>query len=57
MKSIIYIAPQGFVYDYLNPKIDADGKEIHLYANKISISHFDTIDNYKLVQDPKEKKE
>ena len=57
MKSTIYTAPRGFVYDYLNPKIDPDGKEIHLYANKISISHFDTIDNYKLVLDPKEKKE
>ena len=57
MKSIIYIAPQGFVYDYLNPKIDADGKEIHLYANKISISHFDTIDKYRLVQEAEGKKE
>ena len=55
MKSTIYIAPSGFVYDYLNPKMGPDGEELHLYANKLSISRFDTIDNYQLVLDPKER--
>lgn len=57
MKSIIYTAPKGFVYDYLNSKTGPDGEELHLYANKLSISRFDTIDNYKLILDPKEKAE
>lgn len=57
MKSTIYTAPSGFVYDYLNPKMGPDGEELHLYANKLSISRFDTIDNYQLILDPKEKVE
>lgn len=55
MKHIIYTAPSGFVYDYLNPKTGPDGEELHLYANKLSIGRFDTIDNYQLILDPKEK--
>lgn len=55
MKSTIYTAPSGFVYDYLNPKMGPDGEELHLYANKLSISRFDTIDNYQLVLDPEER--
>lgn len=57
MKNIIYTAPSGFVYDYLNLKTGPNGEELHLYADKISIGRFDTIDNYQLVLDPKEKKE
>ena len=56
MKSTIYTAPEGYVYDYLIPRFGKDGEELHLYANKLSVSRFDNVDNYKLILDPREKK-
>lgn len=55
MKPTIYIAPQGYVYDYLISHFDEDGEQLHLYANKIAIGRFDDINNYILILDPKEK--
>lgn len=45
-----YKAPDGYVYDYAEPKI-IDGVEQHLYAKYLNICHFDDIENYKLVED------
>lgn len=55
MKPTIYIAPQGYVYDYLIPRFDENGEQLHLYADKIAISRFDDINNYTLILNPKEK--
>lgn len=59
----IFNAPQGFVYDYKEPRYinvkDKEGnitqEEEHLYASQLYLGSFDYIDNYKLVKDPKEK--
>lgn len=44
MKS--YTAPDGFVYDY------AIDKEDHLYVKYLYLTQYDSIDNYRLVEDP-----
>lgn len=41
----LYEAPEGYVYDYAEPK---DGE--HLYVKYLYLSRFDTIKNYKLVK-------
>lgn len=56
-----YIAPDGKVYDWAEPHtsyiIDEDGstieREEHLYVKYLSITRFDSIDNYILVDDPR----
>lgn len=57
----VYTAPDGKVYDWANPHMatikEVDGSVIerveHLYVKYLSISHYDTIDNYILVDDPR----
>ena len=57
MKSVIYTAPEGYVYDYLEPHFDENGEALHLYANKLSVARLDDVNNYKLILDPREKKQ
>ena len=57
----VYTAPDGKVYDWAEPHvatiIDEHGDPTehleHLYAKYLSISRFDNIDNYILVDDPR----
>lgn len=56
----IFVAQDGFVYDYKEPRfatiIDEEGEhqeEEHLYAKRLFLGAFDDITNYKLVKDPK----
>lgn len=54
-----YVAPEGMVYDYLNPPISViDGEEFeeHLYCKFLILCSNDSIDRYVLVKDPKEDK-
>lgn len=49
-------APEGYVYDYKEPKyiiIDGEQIEEHLYAKYLCLTRLDSIDNYILVEDPK----
>lgn len=55
-----YIAPDGFVYDFAEPRytiIITDGNEEtiedHLYAKYLYLNRFDSIDNYTLIKDPR----
>lgn len=58
----VFMAPEGKVYDWAVPHvariIEQDGSIIerveHLYAKYISVSNMDDIENYVLVDDPKE---
>lgn len=43
-----YTAPDGFVYDYAEPKEDGQ----HLYVKYLYLTKFDRISNYVLVKDP-----
>lgn len=62
-RSNTYIAPTGYVYDYMEPVYDTiknlDGSieqvERHLYANRLVLSTKDDVKNYKLVEDPNKK--
>lgn len=49
-----YIAEEGYVYDYAEPRYieDEDGNQLeqHLYAKVLFLSSLDSIDNYKLVK-------
>lgn len=55
-----YRAPDGYLFDYKDPHyvtiIDTDGSiihdEEHLYAKELSLGMFDSIDLYRLVEDP-----
>lgn len=57
-----FVAPEGKLYDWAEPHmatiIDIDGnitkEEEHLYAKYLCLGRFDSIDNYKLVDAPKE---
>jgi len=57
----VYTAPDGKVYDWAEPHIatiiEEDGSTTerveHLYAKYLSISRFDNIDNYIIVDDPR----
>lgn len=57
----MYTAPDGKVYDWAEPHmaqiIEPNGEVIeqeeHLYVKYLSIARFDSIDNYKLVDDPR----
>lgn len=59
-----YEAPTGKVYDYASPRIititndagDSEQKEEHLYVKYLFLGPKDSIDNYKIVDDSKEKK-
>lgn len=59
---IKFEAPEGKVYDWAEPHIatiiDEKGNKTeeqeHLYANVLFLSKFDTIENYKLVDTPRE---
>lgn len=61
-KVMKYEAPEGKVYDWAEPRfdiiIDEDGNEteeqVHLYANVLFLGKFDSIENYILVDAPKE---
>lgn len=63
-KMTAYEAPKGKVFDYKEPHsagvLELDGtitvEEEHLYAKYLYLGPRDTIDNYILVDDPKEKK-
>jgi hypothetical protein len=46
-RMIKYEAPEGFVYDYKEPKDDK-----HLMVKYLFLSRSDSIDNYILVKDP-----
>lgn len=56
-----YVAPDGYVYDYLEPHIaiiiDTNGEKIeteeHLYAKYLYLGKFDDINSYKVVKDPR----
>jgi hypothetical protein len=56
-----YTAPEGKVYDYAEPHMgkitELDGSESevqeHLYAKYLALGRFDSIDKYKLVDEPK----
>lgn len=48
-KMTAYEAPEGYVYDY---KELPEGAE-HLYAKYLYLTRYDSIDNYKLVEDPR----
>lgn len=48
-----YEAPDGFVYDWVEPHFDNDGKEQHLYVKFLFLGKFDTIEAYHLVEDPR----
>ena len=51
-----YEAPEGYVYDYKEPRyITLDGEQIedHLYCKYLILNRRDSIDNYKLVIEPK----
>lgn len=56
-----YIAKEGFVFDYAEPRInieeDEEGNEIevveHLYAKVLWLGINDSIDNYKEVEEVK----
>lgn len=60
-----YVAPDGYVFDYREPRFNTikelDGtetkKESHLYAKYLTLGKFDSLDNYSIVQDPKFKSE
>lgn len=60
----LYTAPKGKVYDWAEPHtaqiVEPDGTitEVveHLYAKYLSIARADSIDNYILVDDPRENK-
>lgn len=60
-----YIAPEGKVYDWKIPHtgkiIDLDGSEIpteeHLYAKYLTLGQYDSIDEYKLVDEPEKGQE
>lgn len=43
-----YIAPDGYVYDYANPREDGE----HLYVKYLFLTQSDSIDNYILVENP-----
>ena len=57
-----YKAPVGKVYDYALPRIItvinnegiSEQKEEHLYVKYLFLGPKDSIDNYKIVDDPKE---
>jgi hypothetical protein len=57
-----YEAPVGKVYDYALPRIItvinnegvSEQKEEHLYVKYLFLGPKDSIDNYKIVDDPKE---
>lgn len=49
MKRKLLIAPKGYVYDWATPHF-VDGVEQHLYAQQLSLSQFDKIENYILVE-------
>ena len=59
MKS--YTAPAGKVYDYASPRIitvindagDPERREEHLYVKYLFLGPKDSIDNYRIVDDPK----
>lgn len=51
MKRQVYTAPAGYVYDWAEPHYDDMGEQVHLYAKSLSISKFDTIDNYVLEEE------
>ena len=48
-----YEAPEGFVYDWVEPHFDDSGAEKHLYVKFLFLGKFDTIDAYKLIKDPR----
>lgn len=55
-----YAAPEGYVFDYKEPHYavikELDGsittKQQHLYAKYLTLGHFDSLDNYTVVEDP-----
>lgn len=53
MKRELVIAPKGYVYDWATPRYDENNKQLHLYAERLSISKFDNINNYKLIEEVK----
>ena len=56
-----YVAPDGYVYDWAVPHtatiINLDGTketvEEHMYVKQLVLGSMDSIDEYKLVKDPK----
>lgn len=56
-----YEAPAGKVYDYITPHMitvindagESEQKEEHLYVKYLFLGSKDSIDNYKIVDDPK----
>ena len=51
-----YIAPDGFVYDFAEPRYRTINEELveeHLYVKYLYLGRFDNITNYKLVEDPR----
>lgn len=59
-----YEAPVGKVYDFALPRLittindqgEPEQKEEHLYVKYLFLGPKDSIDNYKIVDDPKETK-
>lgn len=49
-----YIAPDGYLYDWAEPHNNSEGEEEHLWVKQLYLTKFDSIDNYKLVQDSRE---
>lgn len=49
-----YSAPPGYVYDWKEPKFNEDGTENHLYVSQLFLTKFDSIQNYKVVKNPRE---
>lgn len=64
-KRVMYKAPDGYVYDYAEPRyatiINENGEttteQEHLYVKYLSLSASDNIDKYILVKDPKGEKD
>lgn len=64
-KRVMYTAPDGYVYDYAEPRyatiINENGEKTteqeHLYVKYLSLSASDNIDKYILVEDPKGEKD